>query len=93
MKISEVSSLDGRSILVRPTHSEHNPPIGVRGTIRVLSKPEESPPRAEIVLDFPDMFSRPAEQKIIPLSEADLQRLLLIQPDGDCTFFYDGKLD
>jgi hypothetical protein len=93
MTFSEIQKLNGRSVLVQPAHSPHNPPIGVRGTLQVSPSSGALPPQVEIVIAYPDMFSRPAEKKVLRLDAAEATRLLQTQPDGDCTYLYDGNLD
>ena len=93
MTSTDIQKLNGRSVLVQPSHSTHNPPIGVRGTIQVSSKDGTLPPSVEIVIAYPDMFSRPAEKKVLRLSAEEAENLLQTQPDGDCTFVYNGSLD
>lgn len=83
MLASELKSLDGKNVLVRSASDEHNPPVGVRGWIRVVDTGEASgAAKVEIVLEFPDMFDEPAHQRIIILREDGIDRLLASEKNG-----------
>jgi hypothetical protein len=92
MTTTEIQKLDGRSVLVQPAHSTHNPPIGVRGTVHVLSGLQE-PLQLEIALAYPDLVNRPAEKKVIRLTAAQAEEFIKIDSDGDCRCMYPGNLD
>lgn len=59
----------------------------MRGSIRVR---ESSGAPAEIVLGFPDMFNEPAHEKVIPLTEVDLQRLVVSEMNRGYEFTLTG---
>lgn len=86
--------LDGRSVLVRPAHSNANPVTGVRGTIRVGAVDESSgSPQIAIVVRFPEMFVQRARERVIDLTEGDVERLLASETNGDFALAFDGDLN
>jgi hypothetical protein len=86
---TDVKKWDGQTVLVRTADDLHSPPVGRRGTLRVVTVPDEVPGfRVEVVLDFPDMFSQPAHQRVFVLNEAEIDQLLV----GDRTGVYEVTL-
>lgn len=76
-------SLHGRTVLIKSaTDAGRNPPTGLRGTFRVTERPEVSGQfHVEVVLQYPDMFTRPAQERALTLDEAAVERLLRLPPD------------
>jgi hypothetical protein len=95
MTRSEISSLDGRIVLVRSASDQHDPPTALRGTLRVENRSAELPPKVSILVGMPDMFTAPAHTRTIELGEDDLARLLTSEGDGTytCTLDYDFEQD
>jgi hypothetical protein len=62
--------LHNEPVMVNPGHATENPPVGMRGTIRVTADDE-----VEVVLQFAVMFDRPAGQETIRLSPAQVATL------------------
>lgn len=62
--------MHGEPVLVMPGESSENPPVGMRGSIRVS-------PQGQVDLDlqFADMYDRPAAMKRIRLSPQQVQQL------------------
>lgn len=83
MLASNLKNLNGKSVLVRSTSDEHNPPVGVRGTIHVVDTGELGEAlKVEILLEFPDMFNEPAHERVIILREDGIDRLLASEVNG-----------
>ncbi len=83
MTTLDLQYLDGKNVLVTSTADSHNPPAGMRGTIRIVPLSDHSgDAKAEISLIYPDMFNRPAHETIIPLNREDVDRLLASEYRG-----------
>lgn len=83
MLASELKNLNGKSVLVRSTSDEKNPPVGVRGWIHVVNTGEtEGEAKVEIILEFPDMFNEPAHERVIILRDDGIDRLLASEVNG-----------
>ena len=82
MLASELKNLNGKSVLVRSTSDEKNPPVGVRGWIHVVNTGETGEAKVEIILEFPDMFNEPAHERVIILREDGIDRLLASEVNG-----------
>jgi hypothetical protein len=68
--LADLRQMDQEPVLVNPGASRENPPVGLRGTIRVT--PENT---VEIDLQFAVMFDRPAANRTIRLSPAQVAAL------------------
>jgi hypothetical protein len=74
---NERQILHGRTVLVRTAGDPHNPAVALRGTLQVVPEPMFSDrPRVKLVVNYPDMFTAPAHQRVFELGEAETQRLL-----------------
>jgi hypothetical protein len=93
MMTTDLARLQGATVLVRSTLDRRNPPAARRGSIQIVDTDQEAPPRVEIVLEFPEMFSKPAHQRAIVLSEESLASLLATEKSGAFEFTIDEKLD
>ena len=71
-----LSALDGKSILVTSALDHHNPPTGVRGTIRVIEEPNAANPKVEVALTYPDMFLSSAHDRVLVLTNDQIEQLL-----------------
>ncbi len=71
-----LSVLEGKTILVNSALDQHNPPTGVRGTIRIASETAQTPLRIEVELTYPDMFLRGAHDRVIVLTHEEVEQLL-----------------
>ncbi|HEY9153943.1 MAG TPA: hypothetical protein VIM69_02360 [Opitutaceae bacterium] len=71
-----LSALDGKTILVTSALDRRNPPTGVRGTLRVVDQPESSAAKVEVELTYPDMFLREAHDRILVLTNDEIEQLL-----------------
>jgi len=92
--LDELRRLDGKIVLVNSTQDRRDPPTALRGTIAVrepLSGQTRS--RVELVWEFPEMFSRPAHQRIFTLDDEGIVRLLASERDGTYEFSLDAPLD
>jgi hypothetical protein len=90
MNPADIQRLQGGIVLVESASDYHRPPTGVRGSIEVVG---HEPPQVQIALEFPQMFLTPAHHRTIPLSEADVARLLASERDGTYELVIDGPLD
>jgi hypothetical protein len=75
MIATELQRLHGQSVLVKYSRDPHNPPIGKRGTIEVHEGREGGRPEVKVVIDFPEMFYKPAHQRTLVLTDAEVARL------------------
>lgn len=74
--------LNGQPVLVNPGTSGEHPAVGMRGTLQVTPANEVA-----IVLQFAVMFDRPAAQRRITLSAAQVAELRAAKErTGDYTF-------
>ncbi|MDF3059363.1 MAG: hypothetical protein K0R17_3578 [Rariglobus sp.] len=82
--------LDGCNVLVKPARPDDPNSVGLRGTVRVHDLPaNQGLLQAEIVLSYPersDMDGREAHEEILPLSQADVMRLLASDVTGTGTY-------
>ena len=79
---NERQILEGRTVLVRTAGDPRNPAIALRGTLRVVAEPMFSDrPRVTLVVNYPDMFTAPAHQRVFKLDDAVIQRLLTAAAD------------
>jgi len=90
MSSTDRNDLDGKIVLVRSTRDLRNPPTALRGTLR-LAPLEKGRNLVQVVLDFPEMFTAPAHQKVIVLDDATVERLVSSVRAGtfECTLDYD----
>ena len=87
----DVRALQGRNVLVTSSRDRRNPPAGLRGSIEVHEMPGAQP-TVGIAVEFPQMFSRPAHHRTIPLDDAALARLLNSECNGAYSFTIDDEL-
>ena len=74
--------LEGRTVLVRTAGDPHNPAIALRGTLQIVAEPMFSDrPRVKLAVNYPDMFTAPAHQRVFDLDDALIQRLLTTAAD------------
>lgn len=74
--------LDGRTLLVRTAGDHRNPAVALRGTLKVVPEPMFSDrPRVKLVVNYPDMFTAPAHQRVFELGDAEIERLLATAAD------------
>ncbi|WP_442888283.1 hypothetical protein [Congregicoccus parvus] len=84
----DVSAMDRQPVLVLPSRSSEEPPVGMRGTIHVTSDGS-----VEVHLTFADMFSRPATVRRVPLSAEQVDRLRASKiANGEYTLRLDESL-
>lgn len=84
MNKTDFHHLHGQAVLVvTPENAQRNPPVGVRGTLLLRADPG-APGRhmAEISVALPDMFTERAREKVISLTDEDLQQLLKTDHHG-----------
>lgn len=78
--LEKIRKLDGRNVLVKPARAGDPNSVGLRGTVRVHDQPgTQGMQQVEIVLAYPersDMNGPVAHEEVIPLSQADVERLL-----------------
>jgi hypothetical protein len=92
MIASELQRLHGQSVLVKSSRDQHNPPIAVRGTIAVHESDAASRPEVKLIIDFPEMFYRPAHQRTLVLTDAEVARLKAA-PVGGLEFSTDQSFE
>jgi hypothetical protein len=86
---SRVRELEGKLVLVAPgSPTKEQPSVGMRGTMRVT--PDGV---VDIVLQFPAMFDRPAENKVIRLKPDEVPRLLASEQNGAYTYHASDDID
>jgi hypothetical protein len=71
-----LSALDGKTILVTSSLDQHNPPAGIRGTIRIVDDAESMASKVEVELTYPDMFLRGAHDRVLVLTNEEIEQLL-----------------
>ena len=84
--------LNGRVVLVKSSRDRRNPATALRGSIEVREHPDAEP-LVNIAVDFPQMFTRPAQRRTITLDEAALARLLASERNGAFEFTIDDELE
>lgn len=89
---TEVSRLQGKSVLVKSTRDRRNPPTAMRGWIEVREEQGGGSPRVIVAVEFPQMFTSRAHHREIPLDSAALERLLATEHDGVFEFTIDDEL-
>ena len=92
MNRSDITQLNGRSVLVKSRRDRRDPPTALRGTIEAHPGPGGRPD-VKIVLEYPDMNNAAARRGIIPVGEQDAERLLAQGRDGVCEHIIDGSLE
>jgi hypothetical protein len=90
--VTDLRELQGRVVLVKSAKDFHNPPAGRRGTIDVQSSDTNDRPIVRVVVDFPDMFTAPAHDRIITLDERRLQQLLASERNGAYELLLEDEL-
>lgn len=91
--MTDLSQLEGRIVLVSSARDRHNPPTGMRGTLRVRPEPGNRTLSVEIELDFPQMFSTGAHHRTVRLGDDKLAELLASERDGTFSVTLDDRLD
>jgi hypothetical protein len=90
MNPADLQRLQGRIVLVESATDYHTPPTGLRGSLQVIG---QTNPRVQVALDFPQMFLTPAHHRVIPLTDAEVARMLANERDGTYELVIDGPLD
>ena len=85
--------LQGRVVLVTSTRDQRHPPTARRGNLEVRERGRGGPLDVAVVLEFPDRFNEPAHQRIIPLDDTALARLLASEKNGTYELSIDEELD
>ena len=93
LPVTDLNQLEGRIVLVCSARDRHNPPTGMRDTLRVVPDAEKTPSHVEIELEFPQMFSTRAHHRTVRLSEEKLAELLASERDGTFSVTLDDRLD
>lgn len=92
MNRSDLTQLNGQSVLVKSSRDRRDPPIALRGTIEAHPGPDGRP-EVKIVLEYPDMNNTAARRGIIPVGEQDAERLLAQGREGVCEHTIDASLE
>jgi hypothetical protein len=93
MTTAERLHLHGHSVLVHSSKDRRNPPTALRGTIDAQTTEGAERPRVRIVLEYPDMFTIPAHQGIIELTDEQAEQLLASEHGGVFEFTIDQELE
>lgn len=93
MTTAERIHLHGHSVLVRSSKDRRNPPTALRGTIDTQTTEGDERPHVRIVLEYPDMFTVPAHQGVIELTEAQAEQLIASEHGGVFEFTIDEELE
>lgn len=89
---SDLARLNGGNVLVKSAADHRDPPIARRGTIDARLD-AAGQPVVKIALDYPDMANRVAEQGVLTLSPAEVERLVAGGHDGLYEFTISGPLE
>lgn len=92
MNRSELTQLNGQSVLVKSTADHRDPPAALRGTIEARPG-ARGRPEVKIVLEYPDMNNSAAHHGVIPVNERDAERLLAQGREGVCEYTIDRPLN
>jgi hypothetical protein len=92
MNRRDLTQLNGQSVLVKSTADHRDPPTALRGTIDAKPGPTGRP-EVKIVLEYPDMNNTAARRGVIPVGEADAERLLAQGRNGVCEYTINRPLD
>lgn len=87
----ELLKLHGASVLV-DDRSERTNPVALRGTVEARPD-EQGAPSVKIVLEYPDMFTHPAQRGVITLDPAEARTLLESERGGVLHFTVDQLID
>ena len=85
MTADEVRALDGQTVLVVPSVADAQNSVGKRASVRVEQPTASAAPkdlRVEVVLTVPEMFTQTAHERVIVLTEAEIERLLATVREG-----------
>lgn len=87
----ELLKLHGATVLV-DARSERTNPVALRGTVE--ARPDEKGhPAVKIVLEYPDMFTHPAQRGVITLDAAEARELLASDRGGVLHFTVEEIID
>ena len=92
MNATELSSLNGRSVLVCSARDHRNPPTGRRGTLIVHEQPVGHS-IVEVEVELPQMFTTKAKTRRIRLSDAEIGQMLASEDYGALTVVIEDWLD
>jgi hypothetical protein len=90
---TDLPALHGRVVLVKSADDIHNPPAGRRGTVEVQSGSAGERPVVRVVVDFPDMSTTAAHDRIITLDDRALAQLLASERNGTYELVLPAELD
>jgi hypothetical protein len=82
MTLLDLRALHQKIVLVKSACDRRNPPTAMRGTLEVHEDPADRGPLVQIVLQFPQMFTTRAHQRVITLDAAAIERLLAAERNG-----------
>ena len=82
--MAELSQLDGKSVLVKSAADHHTPSAARRGTLKVGRSATEPGLGMQVTvhLSFPELFSKSAHERVIPLNAVQLDQLLKSENNG-----------
>ena len=89
---SDLTHLNGQSVLVKSSVDRHDPPVALRGTIEARADPAGAPV-VNIVLEYPDMANTASRRGVIALDSAGIDRLRAGEHDGVFEYTIDRPLD
>jgi hypothetical protein len=92
MNRSDLTQLNGQSILVKSTADRRDPPVALRGTLNA-EPGARGEPEVKIVLEYPDMCNTAAHHGIIPVPAQDVERLLAQGRDGVYEYTIDRPIE
>lgn len=85
--------LQGKIVLVKSASDRRNPPTAMRGTIEVRQASADAAPDVCLAVEFPQMFTSRAHHRTIPLSHAEVMRLLASEYNGTFEFTLEHELE
>ena len=75
--LAKIEKLHGKSVLVKSSRDSRTPAIALRGSLQVENTTgRRDGTQVKVALDYPEMFTSPAHQLVIPLDVSEVSRLL-----------------
>lgn len=89
----DLDRLEGSTVLVRSLRDRRNPPTAMRGTLHVSHSADRTrEAQVQIVLQYPQMFTSPAHERVVLLNDAEVERLLASERNGAYEFAIEDSL-
>jgi hypothetical protein len=92
MNATDLSSLNGKVVLVSSAVDKRNPPTGRRGTLFVDAD-ERGEPVVSVEIEFPEMFTSRAHRRRIVLDHEQIEQLMQTDHYATYSLCLPGRLD